>query len=405
TQFRGENSKAGYWEAKAAALSRMENVMNETPDNGLAKSMDLFWNSLQDLSTNPTHSVARSVVVHRGIALADTFNYLSNSLTKIQGDLQSEINHTVDVANSLMNQINEINKQVKQIEPHGYLANDLYDERDRLIDELSGIVDIKVSYTSSGDGALKTADGLATIELVQGDNKITLVDGEELDYHELKVNYDDTTEINVIGKKDEVPIDTSSFTGSLNALVHAYDEVYPEMISDLDAMANAFQKEFNKIHGQGYDLNRDQGKYFFEGSLTAGNFKVNDEIIKNPDLIAVSSSEGSDDGDNALDLADVFDEQIVIGNDGEKTSVKEFYESIIGDMGVSAQEANRMTENTYILRSQVDNQRQSVSSVSLDEEMTNMIKFQHAYNAAARSMTAMDELLDKIINGMGIVGR
>src|SRR5699024_12473779 len=109
--------------------------------------MDLFWNSLQDLATNPTNSGARSVVVQRGIALADTFNYLSNSLTKIHGDLQSEINHTVDVANSLMNQINEINKQVKHIEPHGYRANDLYDERDRLIDALSGIIDIQVSYT------------------------------------------------------------------------------------------------------------------------------------------------------------------------------------------------------------------------------------------------------------------
>src|SRR5699024_11747337 len=95
------------------------------------------------------------------------------------------------------------------------------------------------------------------------------------------------------------------------------------MISDLDAMAKAFKKEFNKVHGQGYDLNGDQGKNFFEGSLEDGNFKVNDEIIKNPDLIAVSSSEGSDDGDNALDLADVFDEPIEIGDDGEKTSVKE----------------------------------------------------------------------------------
>src|SRR5699024_9519302 len=78
TQVRGENSKAGYWEAKAAALSRMENVMNETSDNGLAKSMDLFWNSLQDLATNPTNTGGRSVVVQSGNAFADTFNYLTN---------------------------------------------------------------------------------------------------------------------------------------------------------------------------------------------------------------------------------------------------------------------------------------------------------------------------------------
>src|SRR5699024_6398236 len=122
-----------------------------------------------------------------------------------------------------------------------------------------------------------------------------------------------------------------------------------------------------------------------------------------PDKIAASLDEDADDGEKALELADVFDKTIDIN--GKETSIKEFYESTIGDLGVQAQEANRMTDNTYILRSQVDSQRQSVSSVSLDEEKTNMIKFQHAYNAAARSMTAMDELLDKIINGMGIVGR
>jgi flagellar hook-associated protein 1 FlgK len=70
-----------------------------------------------------------------------------------------------------------------------------------------------------------------------------------------------------------------------------------------------------------------------------------------------------------------------------------------------AQEANRMTENTGTLKSQVEQQRMSVSSVSLDEEMSNMVKFQHAYNAAARSMTAVDEMIDRVINNMGLVGR
>ena len=384
TQFRGENSKAGYWEAKSAALSRMENLMNETSDNGLAKSMDLFWNSLQDLATNPTNSGARSVVVQRGIALADTFNYLSTSLDSIRDDLQSELDHTVGVANSLMNQINEINKQVKQIETHGYLANDLYDERDRLIDELSGIVDIKV----------ETSDGQPTIKLVSGTQDITLVDGKNLEYYELEVDYDNT-KINVIG--EESPINTSSSTGSLNALLHAYDQDYPDMVKSLDHMAEALVEKFNEVHGD------DPTPFFNPDSLTAGTIEVNEDIIKDPDKIAASLDEDADDGEKALKLAGVFDKTIDIN--GKETSIKEFYESTIGDLGVQAQEANRMTDNTYILRSQVDSQRQSVSSVSLDEEMTNMIKFQHAYNAAARSMTAMDELLDKIINGMGIVGR
>jgi flagellar hook-associated protein 1 FlgK len=83
----------------------------------------------------------------------------------------------------------------------------------------------------------------------------------------------------------------------------------------------------------------------------------------------------------------------------------EFFRSIIGELGVQSQEASRQATNQNILVDQVDSRRQSVSGVSLDEEMANMIKFQHAYNAAARSLTTFDEMLDKVINGMGTVGR
>lgn len=114
-QFRGENSKSGYYETRADALSRMENILNEPSDSGLDKTMDNFWQSLQDLAVNPKNSGARSVVLQRGEAVADTFNYLSNSLNSIRGDLKLQLENTEDKTNSLLNQINEINKQVKQI--------------------------------------------------------------------------------------------------------------------------------------------------------------------------------------------------------------------------------------------------------------------------------------------------
>src|SRR5690625_5683832 len=87
----------------------------------------------------------------------------------------------------------------------------------------------------------------------------------------------------------------------------------------------------------------------------------------------------------------------------ESSSVRKHFSSLIGNLGVDGQEANRMKENTEILQSQIDNQRMSVSAVSLDEEISNLIKFQHAYNAAARNMTTIDEMIDRIINHMGLV--
>ncbi len=149
-QFRGENNKLGYWETKANSLMKMEEIMNEPSDSGLAKTMDMFWQSLQDLAVNPKNSGARSVVRQRGMALAETFNYLSNSLTTIRQDLNNEINVTEKEVNSLLKQVHNVNQQIGDVEPHGLLPNDLYDERDRLIDSLSKLVNINVTYQPSG---------------------------------------------------------------------------------------------------------------------------------------------------------------------------------------------------------------------------------------------------------------
>ncbi|MFD1361686.1 flagellar hook-associated protein FlgK [Lentibacillus salinarum] len=421
-QFRAENSASGYWSTKADALSRMESLLNEPSETGLSETMDQFWQSLQDLSANPGDSGERSVVAQRAVNVAETFNYLSDSLSSIRTDLESEINEKTEDVNSLVSQINSINDQVKDIETHGQLANNLYDERDRLIDELSEIVNIEVSYSESSDSASDMADGLATInlvdengnaldvpELVNGD----ITDGGELGYNEIDVEYSN----NDYEAVNDITVSGESFssTGSLNGLIESYGYVdengetqgtYPDMISDLDKMAQAFAEKFNEVHSSGFDLNSDQGiEDFFQaasGQEPAANITVNQDILDNPELIAASNDFGTGDGANASDLSDAFDESLEELGD---TSVNGFFESVIGDLGVMAKEANRMTENTQTLRSQVDEQRMSVSSVSLDEEMSNMVKFQHAYNAAARSMTTVDEMVDRIINNMGLVGR
>ncbi|WP_430790957.1 flagellar hook-associated protein FlgK [Virgibacillus flavescens] len=421
-QFRTENSKAGYWNSKADSIARMESMMNEPSENGLSKTMDQFWQSLQDLSVNPKNSGARSVVAQRGLAVAETFNYLSSSLSSTRTDLKNQIDVTVKDANSILSQVNELNKQIQQIEPHGYLANDLYDERDRLVDELSGIVNIKVSYTKSGESSPAIADGLATIELVDDKGKglgLTLVDGKSGEINEVTVDYsgaaeDAVTSISIGDTQVQPEVFTSN--GSLKGFIESYGYedadssikgTYTDMIDSLDEMAYEFAKEFNAVHANGQDLSGNQGGAFFEGTASeagsAASISVNSAIIDNPDLIAASANGDMGNGENANALADVFNK--ALPELGENTSVKTYYESLIGGLGVNAQEANRMAGNTNILKSQVENQRMSVSSVSLDEEMTNMIKYQHAYNAAARSLTSVDELLDRIINNMGIVGR
>jgi flagellar hook-associated protein 1 FlgK len=430
-QYRGENMKFGYWSTRAEALKKMEEIMNEPSENGLAKTLDRFWQSLQDLAVNPSNSGARSVVRQRGIAVAETFHYLSNSLKAIQNDIKNELEVTIKSINSLAQQLNDINKQIGEIEPNGYLPNDLYDERDRLLDELSQYVNIRVTSIPSGGNALKIAEGRFTVELVDkisGQTIGTLVDGTNGAANSMVVQYDPTTGLVAsvtLGGVGNNILSQLKENGKIGALLDAYGYIennaakglYPDMLNNLNEMAKQFATKFNNVHKSGWSIieiergskfdpsvgEPDNNFFEFNQNDPAGTIDVAQTIKASLDYIAASSSGTLGDGNNALALAEVKNTVMTIG--GNTTTIQNFYEGIIGQMSVDAQEAERLSNNSDVLRQSVDERRMSVSSVSLDEEMTNMIKFQHAYNASARMITVIDEMLDKIINGMGVSGR
>lgn len=427
-QYRAENSRSQYWNTKSEAIKRMENVLNEPSEEGLSAQMDLLWQSLEDLVNDSDNSGARAVVAQRALGFTETFNHLSKSLQAIQKDLNDQIDVSVKSVNSLMEQIHNLNEQIKRIEPHGMLANDLYDERDRFIDNLSAYMNIKVSYESSGGNSLKIADGLATVEVLDSSGQrfeppVILVDAQDKDtlsFNALEIAYDNEGLVSSLTVDDGNNSgnrldDMIRSNGSLNGLLDSYgfvsgeDNLYPTMLKELDDMAAAFAEAFNVQHAEGVDENGLAGiDYFFttkDGSdkFTAENITVSDEIIKDPGKIAAAElGGGSRNGNNAFKLLDVFDAPL---EDLDDTSVRQHYIAVIGELGVQGQKANTMRNSTETLKAQIDHSRMSVTAVSLDEEISNLIKFQHAYNAAARSLTAVDELLDKVINQMGLVGR
>lgn len=442
SQFRTENSKLGFWDAKSAALKRMENLLNEPTEQGLSEVMNAFWQSLNDLAVNPDNTGARSVVAHRGEAVAETFNYLAKNLKSIQADLKSQIDVMAagkdSQINSLLRQINDINVQVQKIEPHGFVANDLYDKRDVLIDELSQLVNIKVERHESAPSALDIADGVVSIELLKEDgssyepDKIYLIENPDtvsdqknaVNEIDIKFNDNDGKVAEVfIGKDsngdpklielDEILQSTGELIGLIKSNGYDGDEGkefnYPHMMAELDKLAHAFAEAFNAVHaaGVGIDDNKTSGIPFFTITDDAETLTVNPDILKKPNLIAAGDPiGGTQNGENAIKLAEVFDKVFDDpNNELNGTSVRKFFTSLIGEVGVTTREANRMKENTGILQHDINNERMAVSAVSLDEEFTNLIKFQHAYNAAARNITAVDEMIDRIINNMGIVGR
>ena len=583
TQYRSESSKLGFWQAKSEVLSQVEDIMNEPTDTGIAHTMDEFWNALQDLSVQPQNDGARRVVRERGIALANTFNYTYNSLQSVQKDYRNEIDATEQRANSILRQINQLNKQIGSIEPHGYLPNDLYDQRDMLIDELSSLMNVKVERRTSGGMASPEAEGLIDIYITdpQGDvlkdingRPLKLIDSQTNTAVGIHIQYENRLDLDspVTGIKffelnengpgfkgvnsdleadsntSAVRYELDNFTafntnGRLKGFIEGYGYndkdgnlkgTYNDMLADLDQMVYTFATHFNLVHSAGWSLNEirdgenkaldfftlpDATDNNFKG--IAGKIKVSDEIIKDVQNIAAAAEgnvlsgtfnrnpvkpetvgnpiftgifdkekapeewkdakdievsiqftegkwqykltakdkDGNDissvpatgytdftenpetifgvkldysnvskqsagdtwtatfsatgmsasdeafigNGSNALKLAEVKDAILSYG--GNMTNVHSFYQGVIGKLGDNTSEAIRMEDTATIMRDSVDFRRMSISNVSLDEEMTNLVKFQHAYNASARNITMIDEMLDKIINGMGIVGR
>jgi flagellar hook-associated protein 1 len=432
-QYRGETNKLGYSSTRAEAYGKLEQIMNEPSESGLANTMDQFWQSLQDLAVNPNNEGARSVVRQRGIAVAETFNYLHNALAAVQKDIGNEINVSVDRINSIVGQIHGLNEQIGDIEPHGYLPNDLYDARDRLIDELSSLVNVKVDYAASGGNAHSGAEGKAVIKLVGDDGKQHAVLVGAAGYNKISVNKD-----GVEGSVKTISVGSTNLnftdmksSGRLHALVESYayekdgvaTAVYEDMLEELDNLAYTFVTQFNGVHSTGLSPNEIRNEKAEEISFFAdiksgdidrkgfaGRMTVDDKILNSLDNIA--SATGDDpllatlgDVTNVLNLANVLNKQFDYDGSNELSDFRNYYEGVISKMAVESQEANRMTMNNEALQQAVETKRQSVSSVSLDEEMTNMIQFQHAYNASARMITLQDEMLDKIINGMGTVGR
>lgn len=405
-QFYNESKSMGDWTVRKDTLEKLEAIINEPSDTGLRQVLDNFWNSWQELSKQPDNMETRAVVKESALALSDAFNHTAKKLNDLSSDLNDNISVKAREVNSLLQEISNLNTEIYRIEGLGNDANDLRDQRDVILDDLSKVINVTVIEESSGYRVMMGSE-----ELVVG--------GTANEFTE------DTARSNF---SDDPTNPGSLNSGELYGLLYSNQRFVEEYKNQLNALASTIVTAVNDVHKQGYTLQSPVtlGGDFFtpisDPSKAAESMTVSTNITSNVENIAASKRTYTDPTDNvvkvvrgnnelALQLATLrtqkFDfsgsnVQKIILNGG---TFDEFLRAVVGEIGVQTQEAQRQSTNQQILVDQIESRRQSVSGVSLDEEMANMIKFQHAYNAAARSLTTFDEALDKVINGMGMVGR
>ncbi len=388
-QYRQESQNLGRWRSLSQGWGQIETVYMEPSDTGFGAVLDKFWSSWQDLAANPDEQAARVEVREQAGRLINSLQHYSKQLREFRTAIDDDIHKRIEDINNIGRQLASLNEAIMTTELTGHRANDLRDRRNYLVDELSNYVNVQVIEQPSGSYTVMIGS-MALVDRTEVSELEAAVVGEGHDViHELRF------------KDSQVKPEITR--GELSGLMELRDDIIAERLAELDEIAVSLAQSVNEIHRRGYGIDGVSGRDFFDPSTTgADDIKLADNIIEDTATIAASGNGAIGDNANALAIAALRSQSTMRGG---TTSIGDFYNSVVGIVGVRSREAQNMLENQESLVAHIEENRQALMGVSLDEEMTNMIRYQHAYEAAARVITTMDAALDTVINNMGIVGR
>lgn len=381
-QLYEQQSLTGYWTARSDVLATAESVFPEPSNTGLGNELSKFWSSWEDLAANPSSSAARMAVLTQASSLAARFNRDSGQITtQIQG-VDSQVRGTIADINDLGSRIAALNKQIQGIEISGDNANDLRDQRDQLVQQLNELVPAQ---------SIEQKDGSVTI----------VIGGTALVDHETArtvVATDDASGHAVPTWTSRDPLDVQG--GKLKAYMEARDTTLAGYQTSLNQLAQQIADQVNKAHMSGVDQNGAPGLALF--TYTAGSaastLAINPLVGTDPTKVVVAAMAGAP-GDTSVAAAIADLATSATFGTGTQTPT-DAYAAFVGQIGADSKQATEMQGNQSLVLTELDNRRSSISGVSLDEEATDVIRFQQAYQASAKVITTINEMLDTLINRM-----
>ncbi len=452
-KYWSESSVLGEYSIKSSYLEVVEGLLNEFNDNGIKSGLDNFFKTLQDLKTSAGDDTCRTNVLEVSKTLAKLVNNTAESLKKQQNDINTEIGTIVKIINSSAQQIKSLNKEITNYELDGTRANDLRDERARLVDELSKYVNVTViekEYNKDYEKGLYPdpedrgksekrfavyingyelvnhfdAQSLMTVERDTKNNPTDvpgLVDLEfsgsglkfDLHHHNLKgelkglIDMRDGNNGNLLGGQATQSLNYKGiphYMNKLNDLVRTFAKAINE---GLDSKGNAIPGVTG--HKSGYDAYGNLGKAFFTQNgestvdydlLTCENFSVNQELINDPKKIATAINSLSDESDNNVILGFLnITSYNSLFNEGK---LEDFVIGLSTELGIDKKQADNFATNYTDVLNSIDNQRIAVSGVDVNEEMINLVKYNQLYQASAKLVNIIDGIYDTCINRMGV---
>lgn len=360
-----------------SSMRNIEGVFGEPGTGGISDAMSKMFDAWSQLSSNPADEAARLNVRLQSGLFAGRVRETSNQLVDQFMSLQTETNSTISDINRIAAQISDLNGEIRTTMGSGAVPNDLLDQRDLLLNQLSGLVDIRTQ---------QLPDGSMTVFVGQH----TLVD--QVSDRPLPTSFDAATST-VFNGTETVQIRGGRLAGSLGAInqLQGYRQ-------QLDTLVNEIRNQINSLHQTGTNLNGTTNISIFSGTVGASDLDIDPAIVADLKNIAAGTSNRPGDNGLATALAGLRDSSMAnLGG----ASPTQFFSDLMGRLGQDTNFYAASADSQSAIATQLEAQRQSISGVNQDEELALMLKYQRSYQAAAKVLTVMDQVTDELIRTFG----
>ena len=376
TALRMSNSRVAHQQTLLNGLERLNAILSEPTESSLNNLLAEFFEAWRDLASNPENIGNRAIVIERARLVLNRFQNIKTQLNYDKTLVRLQLETEVEQLNIWLEHVARLNEQIVAAKTAGLQPNDLMDERDAVLRQIAQRISIQVFEQPNGS-VIVTASG-----------------------HELVSNAQFRS-IKVVLSTDGTPNATLSDTGNvlplsegiLAALREFFQQILETIQNRLKAIVDNLAQAVNALHQSGYGLDGSTGEPFFV--LINNEWQVNPSLINDPRKIAASATGSAGNGEIAASIAKLAEEPLDSLN-GQ--SVLGAYRNLIGLVAARTQGV----QNSYNAFSEVQrflqNRRDVVSGVSIDEELVDLMRFQQAYLAAARVIQAVDNLVNELLS-------
>ncbi|WP_034537494.1 flagellar hook-associated protein FlgK [Carnobacterium inhibens] len=396
-QLRNENSSLEMYSKKSEVLGQLEGIFNEPSTTGLNNNLSQVFSSWTYLGSNPELATAKTMVAQNSETFTDTLHHMSNQIDSLHEGTVQDIEKNVLDFNAKVEQLDSLNKQIFNMTSQGQAPNDLLDQQDKILSELTGIAGVEASY-----------DKFNRVSVTVGGESVLTEDS----ISKMSVAPDPAGQLVV--NETNIAITSGNIKGSQEALTEIDTKK-----QELNELAYTFATAVNKVHSNG-----EEGIPFFdlgEDENYAASIQVNKEILADTSKINAGKNIEtvvSGDGTRAQAIAALQNTKLdypvnpteieydpttmTIKNQNGGSTVSGAYNDSVTQMGIVKQQSDNMVDSQESLVSLLEARRDSVSGVSINEEVTNTIAYQSAFEANSRIISVVSEMLDTLINRTGV---